>query len=172
MANFVRSSAGDKAEREIYLNFVDSLFADRRGMLTGLTLQVGIAVCVYLESRAAVMGFWPAIFILTTFFRFWHTVRYAHEKANTAPEDNSSRLRWALGWERRYILSSGLAGLAVGMFAWFSLEFVGSEFAIIAALSTVFAALPTIVGRLYGSVRLAALMTASVLIWPALSRET
>ncbi|MFX3680404.1 MAG: hypothetical protein ACN6I5_03995 [Hyphomicrobiales bacterium] len=40
------------------------------------------------------------------------------------------------------------------MFAWFSLEFVGTEFAIIASLSTVFAALPTIVGRLYGSVAL------------------
>lgn len=169
MATFVQSLIGDKAETEIYLNFVDSLFADRRGMLTGLTLQVGIAVCVYLESRVAVMGLWPTVFILTTAFRFYHNTRYVHEKAHNAPSEAEQRLRWALGWERRYILSSGLAGLAVGVFAWFCLELVGSEFAIIAALSTVFAALPTIVGRLYGSVRLAALMTASVLIWPALS---
>jgi len=162
----------DEAEAEIYLNFVDSLFADRRGMLIGLVLQVGIAICVLLESRLLIMGVWPAVFMATAGYRYFHIVGYTRQARDSAPADQQERLRWARNWERRYIMSSGAAGFSVGLFAWFCLEFVGSEFAIIAALSTVFAALPTIVGRLYGSLRLAALMTVSVLVWPALSLLT
>lgn len=169
MTRLDRSPHGDEAEIDIYLNFVDSLFADRRSMLMGVTLQIGIAVCVYIESGMTSMGVWPGIFLLTAAYRYFHIVCYERQSAAAGTMDRDARLAWAKDWERRYILSSGLAGLAVGMFAWFSLEFVGTEFAIIASLSTVFAALPTIVGRLYGSVRLAAMMTVSVLIWPALS---
>ena len=163
------SSHRDEAEAEIYLSFIDSLFADRRGMLVGLVLQVGISACVYLESRLMVMGAWPAVFVLIAGYRYFHIVSYARERDRAAEPDEAARLAWAQRWERRYIVSSGGAGLAVGLFAWCSLELVGSEFAIILALSMVFAALPTIVGRLYGSVRLAAVLTVLSIGAPAAS---
>ena len=163
------SSHRDEAEAEIYLSFIDSLFADRRGMLVGLVLQVGIAVCVYLESGLPVMGAWPAVFVAIAGYRYAHIVGYARERDTMAPPERAARLAWARRWERRYIVSSGGAGLAVGLFAWCSLELVGSEFAIILALSMVFAALPTIVGRLYGSVRLAAALTVLSIVAPAAS---
>ncbi|WP_306117597.1 MULTISPECIES: EAL domain-containing protein [unclassified Roseitalea] len=169
MADSDRSPIGDQAETEIFLSFVDSLFADRRNMLMGLTLQVAIAICVYIESGVPVMGLWPIVFLAANAFRLYHLIRYNTERAGAARLPINARARWAIGWERRYIVSSGLVGLAVGLFAWFCLEFVATEFAIIASLSTVFAALPTIVGRLYGSVKLAAIMTVITLLAPAVS---
>ncbi len=169
MARSDLSPAGDQAETEIYLNFVDSLFADRRNLVVGLALQVSIAICVYIESRMPIMGLWPGFFIAATSLRFYHTLRYAGERRNAARLSAEERITWARHWERRYIVSSGLVGLTVGLFAWFCLEMVASEFAIIASLSTVFAVLPTIVGRLYGSVKLAATMTIVTLIAPAAS---
>lgn len=168
MTRLDRSPHGDEAEIDIYLNFVDSLFADRRSMLVGLTLQVAISICVYFESGVAATGIWPAIFIAATSVRFYHTARYSRQSAAAAQLPIPERLKWAQDWELRYTLSSTLSALAVGMFAWFCIGIVATEFSIIAGLSAVFAAMPTIVGRLFGSVRLAAIATISMLIWPAI----
>lgn len=164
-----RSVIDGKADTDIYLNFVDSLFTDRRSLLTGLTLQVAVAICVFIESQMAIMGVWPGLFLLASSYRLFHVRTYQKERQymeNMVPAD---RVPWARNWERRYIFSAGAVGLAVGLFAWFCFELIGSHFAVIASLSLVFAALPTIVGRLYGSVRLAAIMTVVTLAAPAVS---
>ncbi|MCR9123533.1 MAG: EAL domain-containing protein [Phyllobacteriaceae bacterium] len=168
MTRLDRSPHGDEAEIDIYLNFVDSLFADRRSMLMGLTLQVAISICVYFESGVVLTGIWPAIFVAATSVRFYHTSRYERERISAIQRPVEERIGWARDWETRYTMSSTLSALAVGMFAWFCLGVVGTDFSVIAGLSAVFAAMPTIVGRLYGSVRLAAFALISMLIWPAI----
>jgi len=101
MTRLNRSPHGDEAEIDIYLNFVDSLFADRRSMLMGVTLQIGIAVCVYIESGMTSMGLWPGIFLLTAAYRYFHIVRYGRQLTAAESMDRDTRLAWAKDWERR-----------------------------------------------------------------------
>ena len=169
MGSIAMSRAGDQAETDIYVNFVDSLFADRRAVLFGLILQVAISIFVVIESRSLAMAAWPALFTIATGLRFVHIRIYERNRAAFMEMPDAERLEAARLWEKRFTVSSALSALMVGGFAWAAIEYIGSEFAIIAGLSTVFAAVPTIVGRLYGSIRLASIMLICVLGAPAFS---
>ena len=169
MASNMKSRLRDQAETDIYINFVDSLFADRRAVLLGLVLQVAISLFVVIESRSAVMAVWPVLLMIATGSRFIHIRNYENNRAELMEMPDPQRLKTAQLWERRFTVSSALSGLMVGGFAWTAIELIGSEFAIIAGLSTVFAAVPTIVGRLSGSIRLASILLSCVLCAPAFS---
>ncbi len=163
------SRAGSQAETDIYVNFVDSLFADRRAVVFGLLLQLAIGCFVILESRSMVMTIWPLLFMVSSGLRYVQIRSYARERSHLLELSEQERVAAAQRWERHFTISSAFSALMVGGFAWSAIELIGSEFAIIAGLSTVFAAVPTIVGRLYGSIRLATVMLFCVLGAPAFS---
>ena len=70
-------------------------------------------------------------------------------------------VRRGADWERNYILTASLQGLALGLFCFVSIYVYPDPFAEVAATSLTLATLVTIVGRNYGSPRMVVIFSVT-----------
>ncbi len=148
----------DRADQEAYLEFVRTLFADSRSLIVGAVLQVLIMMIVLYDTRfMPILLFIAGVFISSS-WRIYIGHRHELATANLDTQDIAERVKSAENWENQYILPSALSAANVGVFCYFGLQVSDTELALSAVLCLMFTPLPTIVGRLYGSLKLVGYM--------------
>ena len=147
-----------KADQEAYLEFVRTLFADSKSLIVGAVLQVLIMALVLYETQFMPIWIFIAGVVASSAWRIYigHGYKRSEQFANEV--DISVRTAHAQKWENLYILPSALSASNVGVFCYFGLQVAQTELALSAVLCLLFTPLPTIVGRLYGSMKLVGFM--------------
>lgn len=147
-----------RADQEAHLEFVRTLFADSKSLIVGAVLQVLIMALVLYETRFMALWFFIAGVVVTSAWRIYVGHGYKNSAQLGNETDISLRTAHAQKWENLYLLPSALSASNVGLFCYYGLQVSQSELALSAVLCLLFTPLPTIVGRLYGSMKLAIFM--------------
>ena len=147
-----------RADQEAHLEFVRTLFADSKSLVVGAVLQALIMALVLYETQFLPIWFFIVGVVVTSAWRINIGRRYKKTEQMDSDADISVRRKHAQKLENQYLLPSALSALNVGVFCYSGLQVSQSELALSAVLCLFFTPLPTIVGRLYGSMKLVGFM--------------
>ncbi len=144
----------DDISEDVYVGFVRSLFHDASLLIVGAFTQGAVALLVYLKTGAPI--YIALAFLMTgvSLGRYMAISRVDPTRIQT--------YRSALAWERYYLIAGTAHGLAIGLFAFVSVHVVPDMFGEIAAISMVLATTVTIAGRNFGSIKMVAILTLSI----------
>ncbi|MEL6920780.1 MAG: EAL domain-containing protein [Pseudomonadota bacterium] len=153
------------AEQIIYTNFVEQVFRGRGQLLVGVCLQVAVMLCVFVDTQNAF--FVPFVFaaIIVGLWRLWQIDSYKAAKAAQVERGRALDRRWYERWELHATLSAISAAGVIGGFGGTAFYWGESNFSVLVSVMIVFATLPSVVVRLYGSMRVVISSTV-VLILP------
>lgn len=148
----------ETADQEAHLEFVRTLFDDSKSLIVGAVLQILIMSVVLYDTRfLPILAFIGGV-VVTSAWRIYIGHRYNLAEKTDEGRSIEERSIRAQKWEDLYILPSALSALNVGVFCYFGLKVSHTEMALSAVLCLLFTPLPTIVGRLYGSMKLVGFM--------------
>ncbi len=140
-----------RADQEAHLEFVRTLFAQPGSLVVGVVLQVALmSVVLYDTQYVAFLGFIGAV-IVSGLWRMSIAKQFAASESLGLTISADKRSIYANYWERRYILPSTISASIIGAFCFVGLEVGQTQLTVSATLCLLFAPVPTIVGRLYGS---------------------
>ncbi|WP_421857167.1 putative bifunctional diguanylate cyclase/phosphodiesterase [Oricola sp.] len=149
---------------EIYTSFVDTFFSDTRSLVLGAALQVIVVGAAWLDTSRPIYLVLLVMMLGVALMRLRQMRAFRRDKAKVRHADLEARVRWATRWENRYIWLGCAATSLIGMYAYVAMQIAPSDYSILSATTLVFATLPTVVGRLYGSPRLVSLIVISLLV--------
>ncbi|TCD11386.1 putative bifunctional diguanylate cyclase/phosphodiesterase [Oricola cellulosilytica] len=153
---------------EVYTSFVDTFFSDKRSLVMGAALQAVVVGAAWFDTGHPIYLVLLTTMLATALLRLRQAKAYHADQARVQHPDMESRVRWATRWENRYMALSAAGSMLIGLYAYVALRIASSEYSIISATTLVFATLPTVVGRLYGSQRLVSVIVISLLAPTAL----
>ena len=149
---------------EVYTSFVDTFFADSRSLVVGVGMQVIVVGAAWLDTGHPVYLVLVMAILVTAFARLLQMRAYREDKLKAANLDDEAKVRWATLWETRYLWLGCAATSLIGIYAFVAMHVAYSEYTVISAFTLVFATLPTVVGRLYGSPKLVSVIVVSLLV--------
>ncbi|MEO1745572.1 MAG: EAL domain-containing protein, partial [Pseudomonadota bacterium] len=152
------------AERIIYENFVDRLFEGRGQIIAGMCLQVAVMAILYVETFNPIFFVFPVLAVALALMRLRQSRQFHAERAAISASGNKPDEAWYRDWEWRFTLTTVTAALNVGLFSSSGYLLAETEFVAVVAIVLVFASVPSIIARLYGSIRLAAMMMVSLFL--------
>lgn len=144
----------DDISEDVYVGFVRSLFRDAGILLVGAFTQGAMGLLVYWKTSAAIYLALAILMVTASIGRYLAIRRVSPDTIVTYES--------ALAWERYYIVAGTIHGSAVGLFAFVCLYVVPDLFGEIAAVSLVLASTITIAGRNFGSRKMVAILSVSV----------
>ncbi|UVC15846.1 putative bifunctional diguanylate cyclase/phosphodiesterase [Mesorhizobium onobrychidis] len=144
----------DDISEDVYVGFVRSLFRDAGILLVGAFTQGAMGLLVYWKTSAAIYLALAILMVAASIGRYLAIRRVSPDTIVTYES--------ALAWERYYIVAGTIHGSAVGLFAFVCLYVVPDLFGEIAAVSLVLASTITIAGRNFGSRKMVAILSVSV----------
>jgi diguanylate cyclase (GGDEF)-like protein len=144
----------DDISEDVYVGFVRALFRDAGILLVGAFTQGAMGLLVYWKTSAAIYLALAILMVATAIGRYLAIRRVSPDTIVTYGS--------ALAWERYYIVVGTIHGSAVGLFAFVCLYVVPDLFGEIAAVSLVLASTITIAGRNFGSRKMVAILSVSV----------
>jgi len=149
---------------EVYTSFVDTFFSDSRSLAVGAGLQAVVVGAAWLDTGHTIYIVLLFAMLTTAIVRLRQAEAYHKDEKNAARLDLEGRVRWATMWENRYIWLAAAATTQIGLYAFIALQIASSEYSIVSSTILVFGTLPTVVGRIYGSNRLASVIVVSLLL--------
>ncbi|MEM1376299.1 MAG: EAL domain-containing protein [Pseudomonadota bacterium] len=141
------------AEQIIYTNFVEQLFKGRRQLLLGVCMQVACILCVIVETGHAWFFVFGIAAALVGLWRVCQIDQYHASKAHVSGGYGEPDSRWYKRWETRSTLSAMSAAAVIGGFGGAAFYWGGTNFALVVSVMIVFATFPSVIVRLYGSMR-------------------
>ncbi|GAB4358326.1 MAG: EAL domain-containing protein [Oricola sp.] len=148
----------------VYTSFVDTFFSDSRSLIVGAGMQAIVVGAAWLDTGHPIYPVLVIAMLITAFMRLVQAHAYREDRAKLPEMDIEEKVRWATRWENRYIWLGCAATSLIGIYAFIAMHVAYSEYTVISAFTLVFATLPTVVGRLYGSPRLVFFIMISLLV--------
>ncbi len=148
----------DTLREENYVAFVSSLFDGVRMLVIGAFMQVASVLCAWWDTGHSGYLWLSGAMFLAVLWRISLTYAFLAERDHLK---SAIRARY---WEKRYTYSAGAAAFLLGMFAFLGISIAPGPFATLGSCFASFGAVPTIVGRLYGSPRLVKILLACILV--------
>jgi diguanylate cyclase (GGDEF)-like protein len=127
-------------------------------------MQAIVVAAAWLDTGHPIYPVLIVSMLVTAFVRLVQMRAYREDKAKLPEMDIEEKVRWATRWENRYIWLGCAATSLIGIYAFIAMHVAHSEYTVISAFTLVFATLPTVVGRLYGSPRLVFFIMVSLLV--------
>ncbi|QKV20343.1 putative bifunctional diguanylate cyclase/phosphodiesterase [Oricola thermophila] len=149
---------------EVYTSFVDTFFSDSRSLVVGAGMQAIVVGAAWLDTDHPIYLVLIVAMLVTAFVRLLQVRAYHKDRGSLPDLDHEDKVRWATQWENRYIWLGCAATSLIGIYAFVAMHVAYSEYTVISAFTLVFATLPTVVGRLYGSPRLVFFIMVSLLL--------
>lgn len=151
----MKTNKPDEIPEDIYVGFVRALFTDASILLLGALTQGLVGLLVYWKTEE------PIYLVLAVMMTAASLGRYV--AIRKVDPESIVGYETALRWERYYIVAGTIQGFCVGLFAFVSLYVAPDTFGEIAAISMVLASTITIAGRNFGSRKMVAILSVSVL---------
>jgi diguanylate cyclase (GGDEF)-like protein len=151
----MKTNKPDEIPEDIYVGFVRALFTDASILLVGALTQGLVGLLVYWKTGE------PIYLVLAIMMTAASLGRYL--AIRRVDPESIVGYETALRWERYYIVAGTIQGFCVGLFAFVSLYVAPDSFGEIAAISMVLASTITIAGRNFGSRKMVAILSVSVL---------
>lgn len=139
------SSAG--LTNEIYIPFVESLYANRNVVIFGFVAQAIFGIAIAESTGDSTFLIFAALFVVSGIGRLVDS--YLFDRARTGTL-SASRSRY---WETRYSVGVNIVGLQLGALCYLSI-LSGDNFAEFASMTLVMATMVTIVGKNFASKRI------------------
>jgi diguanylate cyclase (GGDEF)-like protein len=139
------SSAG--LTNEIYIPFVESLYANRSVVVFGFIAQAIFGIAIAESTGDDIFYVFSALFLVSGICRLIDS--YLFERAKS--ERQSARM--SRHWEMRYSVGTNIVGLQLGTLCYLSI-LSGDSFAEFASMTLVMATMVTIVGKNFASKRI------------------
>lgn len=152
----MKNNSRAELTNEIYIPFVESLYANRSVVVFGFLAQAIFAVAIAESTGQDIFLLFSALFLVTGLFRLADS--YLFDKANN--ENRSARA--SRRWELRYTIGVNILGLQLGTVTYLSI-LSGDSFAEFASMTLVMATMVTIVGKNFASQRIVYLFSAFAL---------
>ncbi|RUM97429.1 EAL domain-containing protein [Pseudaminobacter arsenicus] len=150
----MKKNRPDEIPEDVYVGFVRSLFYNAGILLIGAICHGLIGFLVFHKTEEPVYFVLAVLMLVAGIYRY-HSIRKVDPAAIT---DYASAIRW----ERYYLIPGAIQGLLVGLFAFVSIYWVPDMFGEIAAIAVVLGGTITIAGRNYGSKKMVAILTLTV----------
>lgn len=157
-----------RAENDIYTTFVDSLFTGGAQLATGAALQVLLVLFIGAATGAVVFGIIAASIVGITALRIYQSNLYNRQRTQYEGRLDDDRLEWSKRWENRFSVSTAAGGGMIGLVVLLGLNSYASQFVTIACLTLLFAYGQSVIGRLYGSKKLACSALLAAFLPPCL----
>lgn len=145
----------DEIPEDIYVGFVRSLFDGAGVLLVGAFSHGLVGLLVYSSTQDPVY-FVLALLMIAAGLGRYYAIRKVDPATIVTYQD-------ALHRERYYIIAGAIQGLMAGLFAFTTLYWSQDVFAEVAAISALLASTITIAGRNYGSRKMVAILSLSVI---------
>lgn len=149
---------------EVYTSFVDTFFSDTRSIVAGAVVQAIVVAAAWLDTSATIYLYLATTILATALLRLQQMKAYHVDKSRASHPDIEARVIWATRWEGHYIWLTAVATAQIGLYAFIALQVAPSEYAMVSSTMLVFGTLPSVVGRAYGSDRLAGVIVISLLL--------
>lgn len=149
---------------EVYTSFVDTFFRDSHSLVVGAVMQFIVVGAAWLDTGHIVYPVLVVAILLTAYVRVRQFGAYHADKERAAALEGDEKVEWATMWETRYMWTSAVGAGLIGVYAFVAMHVASSEYTLISAFTLVFATLPTVVARLYGSPRLVFTIVVSLLV--------
>ncbi|MEO1702743.1 MAG: EAL domain-containing protein [Pseudomonadota bacterium] len=143
------------AEKIVFENFVEQLFAGRGQLLAGVCLQVAVMLCIFADTlnplfiflaiAAALIGLWRLLQI-----DHFHMARSELQKRGEQPGQD-----WYRSWEIRSAGSTSAGAAVIGICSGAGVALGGDGFATLLSVLFAFAVVPSVIVRMYGSMGVA-----------------
>lgn len=158
MRKMIAQAKSQRIEDEAYVEFVNSLFSDTRGLIMVCALQSATILFFILSSG---ISYFSIFIIGVLVFSFWRMrlgqlYQVAYEDVKSRPI--ADQVAMTTEWEHKYVVPSALTAINIGLFCYFGFQTAETGASLGAVYCLLFAPVPTIVGRLYGSMKLASFM--------------
>ncbi len=151
----MKQNKPDEIPEDIYVGFVRSLFDGVSILLLGAFSLGVVGLLVYFKTEKPIYLFLACLMIAASVWRY-----YAMRKVDPSTITTFSE---AQRRERYYIIAGTIQGFAAGLFAFVALYLVPDVFGEVAAISALLASTITIAGRNFGSRKMVAILSFSVL---------
>ncbi len=151
----MKQTKPDEIPEDIYVGFVRSLFHGVSILLLGAFSYGVVGLLVYWKTQDPIYLFLACLMIATSLWRY-----YAMRKVDPA---TITTFQEAKRRERYYIVAGATQGFAAGLFAFVALYWAPDVFGEVAAISALLASTITIAGRNFGSRKMVAILSFSVL---------
>ncbi|MEO0544261.1 MAG: EAL domain-containing protein [Pseudomonadota bacterium] len=157
------------AEKIVFENFVEQLFAGRGQLLAGVCLQVAVMLCICADARNPLFAVLAIIASLVGLWRLrqidgFHRAKDQIEQRGIEPGQD-----WYRNWEIRSASTSVAATTVIGCCSGIGVAFGETEFSALVSVLFAFATVPSVVVRLYGSMLIACSALATLFIPLSLS---
>jgi diguanylate cyclase (GGDEF)-like protein len=143
---------------------VDTFFFDSRSLIVGAVIQAIVVGSAWLDTGHPVYIGLALAMLIIAMFRLRQMDAYQSDRRHIEDVELEERVHWATNWETRYLWLAGLATALIGMYSFVALQVATSEYTIVSSTMLVFGTLPSVVGRAYGSDRLAGVIVVSLLL--------
>ena len=142
---------------DVYIQFVRSLFASKKMLLVGAVCHFTVAFVAYVRTEHLIFAIFAPLLFLVGVWRFFGLRRN---------EDELERLDLATArkLENSYIVKGTIQGLLLGAFGFVCVYVYPDKFVELAGIAVNMASLITVVGRNYGSSRMVATFTNTMMI--------
>jgi diguanylate cyclase (GGDEF)-like protein len=151
----MRRKAAKSVPADIYIPFVQSLYADAYILLLGGTIQGLTALIVYLQNGKEIYLVLAAALLGAGLFRYAGIRKYENEPA---PESSAVARRWELD----YLFRGTVQGSLLGFYCFVALYLVPDSLAEIASIAVTLASAIAIVGRNYASNRMVLILSMTM----------
>ncbi len=137
---------------EIYIPFVESLYANRGVVVFGVLAQTTIAVAISESTKNTIFVWFAFAFAFVGFVRLFDLALFQHARSK------DTHVFHPVLWERRYSLGASAIGALIGAMTYFAIRSQDS-FAEFASMTLTMAAMVTIVGKNFASKRIVLFFT-------------
>jgi diguanylate cyclase (GGDEF)-like protein len=151
----MKTTKSDDIPEDIYVGFVRSLYDGAGILLLGAFSHGIVGLLVYWKTQELIYLVLALLMIAASLWRY-----YAMRKVDTSSIVSYAE---AVRRERYYIVAGTIQGLCAGLFAFVALYWVPDVFGEVAAISALLASTITIAGRNFGSRKMVAILSFSVL---------
>lgn len=141
---------------EVQASFVDSLYRGGSSLIAGAILQAVAVAGSWLESGQDVYLYLIGAIFVVGLWRLVETHAYQSQK------DPVGTLESVRKWELKYLYSTVMAAILIGIYAFLGIYLYPSEYSSLASSIIAAGSMASIVGRIYGSSRIVTAMVASV----------
>ncbi|MCX7303083.1 MAG: EAL domain-containing protein [Hyphomicrobiales bacterium] len=151
----MKTTRPDDIPEDIYVGFVRSLYDGAGILLVGAFSHGIVGLLVYWKTQQPIYLILSLLMIAASLWRYY-AMRKVDPSSIASYEEAQRR-------ERYYIVAGTIQGLCAGLFAFVALYWVPDVFGEVAAVSALLASTITIAGRNFGSRKMVAILSFSVL---------
>ncbi|MEM9999582.1 MAG: EAL domain-containing protein [Pseudomonadota bacterium] len=139
------------AEKIVYENFVEQLFAGRGQLLIGVALQVAVMVSICAHTGNPVFALFGGLAACVGLWRLRQIDRFHHARNLLSSRGEKPDQDWYRDWEMRNTGSAIAAASVIGTFSGTGIALGDAGFTALVSVLLAFATIPSVVVRLYGS---------------------